>query len=152
ASRFYIRDDGQNRARTTLVLAVDPIPLQILLGTFIWDPIEKIWPLGLAVGPENRPTQLVSPGFTLVQANAEEKTAVPRSPRDGSAAQPIASQSAVPSAGECPSYGHRRHRASCGQATALKRFAPGGRAHNQGPLPRSSRAPLNLDSTAQTYV
>ncbi|EJK57582.1 hypothetical protein THAOC_22359, partial [Thalassiosira oceanica] len=67
ASRFYIRDDGQNRARTTLVLAVDPIPLQILLGTFIWDPIEKIWPLGLAVGPENRPTQLVSPGFTLVQ-------------------------------------------------------------------------------------
>ncbi|EJK50713.1 hypothetical protein THAOC_30243, partial [Thalassiosira oceanica] len=33
----------------------------------IWDPIEKIWPLGLAVGPENRPRQLVSPGFTLVQ-------------------------------------------------------------------------------------
>ncbi|EJK43858.1 hypothetical protein THAOC_37656, partial [Thalassiosira oceanica] len=66
ASRFYIGDDGQNRARTTLVLVVDPIPLQILLGTISWDPIEKIWPLGLAVGPENRPRELVRPGFTLV--------------------------------------------------------------------------------------
>ena len=48
------------------MLVVDPIPLQILLGTFIWDHIEKIWPLGLAVALEIRPRKEVRPGFTLV--------------------------------------------------------------------------------------
>ena len=48
------------------MLVVDPIPLQILLGTFTWDPIEKIWSLGLAIALEIRPRKKVRPGFTLV--------------------------------------------------------------------------------------